>query len=88
MIHTEVVLQGDGRKGLRGSFHLYMLLSLDSLVQSVTPATTFHDTTCLLVDNLYFAINNHVFIVLIEHAVSFQQLLQGVNTLRLNGIVL
>ena len=65
-----------------------MLLGLDSLMQSVTPATTFHDTASLLVDNLYFAINNHVFIVLIEHAVSFQQLLQGVNTLRLYGIVL
>ena len=87
MIHAEVVLQGDGGEGLCGSFHLDVLFGLDSLVQSVRPAAALHDTTRLLVHNLHLAVDDHVLIVLIEHAVGLEQLLQGVYALRLHGIV-
>ena len=72
MVHAEVVLQSDGSKGLRSSLDLDVLLSLNSLVQAVRPAATFHDTTCLLVDNLYLAINDHILVVLVEHAVGLE----------------
>jgi len=88
VVHAEVVLQRDGGKGLSSSLDLHVLLSLDSLVQAIAPATTFHDTTCLLVDNLYLTVDDHIFVVLVEHAVGLQQLLQGVDTLRLHCIVL
>ena len=87
MIHTEVVLQGDGSECLCGSFYLHVLLCLHSLVQSVAPTTTFHNTTRLLIHDLYLAVNHHILIILIEHAVSLQQLLQGMYTLALNGVV-
>ena len=87
VIHTEVVLQSDGSKGLSCCLYLYVLLSLYSLVQSVAPTATFHNTTSLLVYNLNLAVNNHIFVVLVEHAVSLEQLLQSVNTLALNGVV-
>ena len=64
-----------------------MLLGLNSLVQSVAPATTLHDTTSLLVNDLHLAVDNHILVVLIKHAVSLQQLLQGVHTLTLYSVV-
>ena len=75
MVHTEIVLQGDGGKGLRGSLDLHVLLGLDSLMQSVAPAASLHDTSRLLVDNLHLAVDDHVLIVLVEHAVGLEQLL-------------
>ena len=87
VVHTEVVLQCDGSECLCGCLHLYVLLSLYSLVESVAPAAAFHDTACLLVDNLHLAVHNNVLVVLVEHGVSLQQLLQGMYTLRLYGVV-
>ena len=88
MVHTEVVLQGNGSKGLGCSLDFYMLFSLDSLMQSVRPATALHDTASLLVDNFDLTVNDHILVVLVEHAVSLEQLLQGMDALRLYSIVL
>ena len=88
VVHAEVVLQGDGGKGLRGGLHLDVLLGLDSLMQSVAPAAALHDTAGLLVDDFYLAVDDHILVVLVEHAVGLQQLLQGMDALRLHGIVL
>ena len=56
-------------------------------MQAIAPATTFHDTSSLLIHNLHLTVDHHVFIVFIEHAVSLQQLLEGVYTLTLYGEV-
>ena len=87
MIHTEVVLQGDGGERLCGVFHFHVLLSFYSLMQSVAPLTTFHDTTGLLVDNLHFTVDYHILIVFIKHGICLQQLLQGMYTLTLHTVV-
>ena len=64
-----------------------MLLCLNSLVQAIAPATTFHDTTSLFVDNLNLTIQDNILIILIEHCVCLQELLQRVYTFTLNSIV-
>ena len=87
VIHTEVVLQGDGSKSLCGSFYLHALLGFHSLMKSITPATSLHDTTCLLIHNLHLTINHHIVVILHEHRVSLQQLLHGVHTFRLHSII-
>ena len=87
VVHTEIVLKGDGSEGLSGSLDMHMLLSLDSLMQAVAPTTTIHDTASLLVDNLYLAIHNDIFVVFVEHGVSLEQLLESVHTLTLHAIV-
>ena len=69
MIHAEIVLQRDGGKGLRGSLDFHVLLGLYSLVQSVTPAATLHDTASLLIHNLHLAVDDHILVVLVEHGV-------------------
>ena len=56
-------------------------------MQSVAPAAAFHDTARLFIDNLHLAVNDHILVVLVEHAVSLQQLLQCVYALTLHGIV-
>ena len=88
MIHSEVVLQGDGRKGLSGGLHLHVLLGFYGLMESVAPTAAFHDTTRLFVNNLHFTVNHYVFIVAVEHGVSLEQLQNGVHTLALDGILL
>ena len=64
-----------------------MLLGLYSLVQSVAPAATFHDTAGLLIHDLHLAVDHHILVVLVEHTVGLQQLLQGMYALTLYGVV-
>ena len=87
MVHTEIVLQCDGCEGLCGSLHLDVLLSLYSLVQSVAPSSAFHDTSCLLVDNLHLTVHDDILVVLVEHGICLKQLLQCMYTLTLNAVV-
>ncbi len=86
MIHTEIVLQCNRSKSLGGSLHLDMFLGLYSLMQSVAPAATVHDTAGLLIHNLDLTVNDDIFVVTVEHGIGFQQLLQGVHALALHGI--
>ena len=66
VVHTEVVLQGDGGKRLSGCLHLHMLLGFHSLVQSVAPAASLHDTSRLLIHNLHLTVDDHVVVVEFE----------------------
>ena len=67
MIHTEIVLESDGREGLRGSLDGHILLGLDSLVETVAPAASLHDAAGLLVHNLDLSVDNDIVHVLLEH---------------------
>src|SRR5690606_22806010 len=87
VIHTEVVLKRNCRKGLRGRFNLYVLLSLDCLVKTIGIPTAIHDTACLLVNNLNFTVDNYIFIVFFKKSVSLKQLIHCVNALGLYGKV-
>ena len=87
MVHTEVVLQGDGREGLGRCLHLYVLLRLDGLVESVAPAASLHYTAGLLVHNLDLVVIDHIIDVLLEHCVCLEQLVYGVDALALEGVV-
>ena len=88
VVHAEVVLQGYGSVSLCGSLHLNMLLCFDSLMQSVAPTTSFHDTASLFIYNLDFAILNDILVIEVEHCVSLQQLLDGVYAFALGCIVI
>ena len=87
VVHTEVVLQGNCCESLCGFLNLYMFLCFNSLMQSVAPLATFHDTTCLLVHDFHFTVDDNVFVILVEHGVSLEQLLQGVYALALYRVV-
>ncbi len=86
VIHAEVVLQGDGGKGLCGSLYLHVLFRFHSLMQSVAPSAAFHYTSGLFVYDFHFSVDNDIFVVFIEHGVCFQQLLQRVHTFALYGV--
>ena len=64
-----------------------MFFRLDSLMQAVAPLTSLHDTSCLLVHNLHLAVHYDILVVLVEHGVCLEQLLQGVNALALHAVV-
>ena len=86
LVHAEVVLQRDGGIGLRGSLDFGVLLGLDSLVQTVAPAATLHDTASLLVNNLHLVVlGDDVIDIALKKRVGFQQLVNRVNTVALYG---
>ena len=72
---------------MRGGFDLHILFGFDGLVQSVGVSSSLQDTACLFVDNLHLIIHHHVFNVLLKESISFQQLVYGVYTFCLDGIV-
>ena len=86
MIHTEVVLQRNGCKSLRCRFHLHVLFSFDSLMQSFAPATAFHNTAGLLVDDLNLTIHHDILLVIIKHGVGLEQLQDRMDTIALYSI--
>ena len=64
-----------------------MLLGLNSLVETIAPTATLHDTACLLINNLDLAIDNDILVILVEHGVSLEQLLESMHALTLQCIV-
>ena len=84
VVHAEVVLQGHRRIGLRGRFHLHLLLALDGLVQSIAVAAPFEDTAGLLVHDLHLAVHHHVLHVVLVEGVSADQLVHRVDALALD----
>ena len=80
-------MQGDGGECLRGLLHLDVLFGLDCLVQAVAPLAAFHDAARLLVDYFHLAVHHYVLVVLVEHGVGLEQLLQGMHAFALHGVV-
>ena len=88
VVHSEIVLEGDGRECLCGGLDLDVLLRLDSLVQTIAPAAAFHNTACLLIHNLDLVVDDDVVNVLLEHSVGLEELDHSVHTLALQRIIL
>ena len=85
VVHAEVVLQGNGGEGLCSSLNLYTLFCLDGLVQTVAVATTFHDTSRLLIHNLHLSfLVDDVLVIAVEECVGFKQLSDCVDALGLH----
>ena len=88
VIHTEIVLEGDGRECLCRSLNLHVFLRLHCLMESVAPTATLHNTTCLFVDNLDFSVFGYdVVDIELEHRVCLEKLDDSVHTLALEGEV-
>ena len=86
VVHAEIILQGYRGIGLRGGFHLHILLGFNGLVQSVAVTAAFQDTTGLLVHNLHLVVLDDVIDVALENRVCFQQLTHGVDAVALRSV--
>ncbi len=84
MIHSEIVLKGDGGESLGGILHLHVLLGLHRLMQSVAPAPALHDSAGLLVHDLHLAVHYDVVHILLEHGIGLEQLDHRVHPLALD----
>ena len=84
MIHPKVVLQGNGGISLGGGFNLYVFFGFNGLVEPIGIPTSLHDPTCLFVNNFYLVVHHHVFHILFEKGIGFQQLIHTVNTFTLD----
>ena len=83
MVHPEVVLQSDGGIGLCRRLDVDVFLSFHCLMQAIRPTAAFHDTACLLVDDLHLVVDDDVVDVFLKQSVRLEQLLHGVHTVRL-----
>ena len=87
MVHTEIVLEGNGGKGLRCRLHFHTLFSFDSLVEAVRVASPVKDTSRLFIDNLHLVVHDHVFGILFEEGIGFEELMHGVYAFRFEGVL-
>ena len=81
IVHTEIILQGDGSKRLRCTFYLHVFLGFYGLVQTIRPAAAFHNTARLLIYDLHLVVHHHIIHILLKKRISFQELINGMNTL-------
>ncbi len=88
MVHSEIVLKGDGSECLSGGLDLDILLRLDSLMQTIAPAAAFHNTAGLLVNDLDLVVDHDVVNILLEHSVGLEELDDGVDALALQRVIL
>ena len=89
VIHTEIVLQCDGCESLSSGFHIHTFLCLDSLVQTIAVAATFHNTAGLLVYYLHLVVvGYHIVYIASKQCVGFDKLVHGVHAFALHRIVL
>ena len=88
MIHTEVVLQGDGGIGLRGGFDLHIFLRFDGLVQPVGITASFEDTARLFIHDLHRSFEYHVLDIFFKQGIGFQQLLNGMDAIGFQRIII
>ncbi len=87
LVKPEIVLERDGGERLVFFLDLDAFFGFNRLVQSVRPATTFHQTTGEVVDDNYFTILDHVLVVQPVKGVRFQCLLDAVEQLHVRRIV-
>ena len=79
IIHPKIILNSNGGIGLCFLFDLYPLLGFNRLVQSITPATTRHQTTRILIHDHDFATLHHIFFVFFVKGKGAQQLRNRMN---------
>ena len=88
LIHPEVILNGDGRHGLRLTLHVNAFLGFDRLMQPVAPTAARHFASGEFIDDNDFVIFDHVLHVFLEQAVGAEQLRDVVDPLRLRVAML
>ena len=88
MVHAEIVLQRHRRVGLRDVANFHSFLCLECLVQAIAVATPLHHTSGRLIDNLDFTVLHDVLFVPLEQCERLEQLIYGVDALRLRREVL
>ena len=86
-IHAEVVLEGNGGKGLRLILHPHAFLGFHRLMKAVAPAPPRHQTPGELVDDHHLAILNDVISIHLIERVRPQRLLHVVVHLDHRGVV-
>ena len=74
-VKSEVVLEGDGRKGLVLTLNIDMLLGLYRLMQTLAVAAAKHDTAGKLVNDEYLAVFDDIVDITLHYAVGTQRLI-------------
>ena len=76
VVHTEVVLQGNGGEGLVLSLDFHVFLGFDGLMQALIVATTRQDTAGVFVDDEHLAAGHHVIAVAQEQFLGLDGVVQ------------
>ena len=80
-IHSEIVLNSNSGQRLGLTLYFDALLSFNSLVKTITPASARHKPACILINDYYLIILNNVFNVLLVQTVGSNKLIYILNSL-------
>ncbi len=69
LVHAEIILEGDGGKGLVLALDFDVFLGFNCLMQPIGPASAGHKTTGELVNNDDFASFHHIFDITVIESV-------------------
>ena len=69
-IHPEIILNGNGGVGLGFLFDLDTLLGFNRLVQPITPATSWHQTTGVFIHNHHLSTLDHILLIFLVESIS------------------
>ena len=86
-VKTEIILQRDRRERLVLALDLHAFLGFDGLVQSIRPATAFHQASGEVIDDDHFAVLHDILMVEPVKRVRLQSLLDAVQQFHVAGIV-
>ena len=75
VVKSEIVLEGNSRKGLVLALDIDMLLGLYRLMQTLAVAAAKHDTACELIDDEHLAVLHDVVYITLHDAVGTQRLI-------------
>ena len=74
-VEAEIVLEGNGRKGLVLLLHVDVLLGLYRLMQTLGVAAAEHETSRKLIDNDYLAVLDDIIYIALHDAVRLERLI-------------
>ena len=81
VIHTEIILQRNSSIGLSDLSDFYTFFGFDSLMQSIRISSSFHHTSGLLINDLYFAVHHYIFFIFFKQCICFEQLIYSMKSL-------
>ena len=87
VIHSEIILEGNGSQSLAFSLNFQPFLGFDGLMKSVGIAAAIHETTGKFINNDHFTVFNYIVLIPLHHGLSTEGLNEKMVQLQIFRII-